>query len=122
MNMTIDALKQAATAENKTAFNEEPDPDEQAPKAGSWRAILYKEELDILDYIDGFMAADGGCVSSGIRHDTKREEIKYWMRDNPGRAFILFNAHTETYSTLPYGAEDAHHALHWLSEEYDCEW
>ncbi len=74
-------------------------------------------EAEIRDYLDGFMAWDKGCRSSGIFDTTRRDQVRQYLRvlanDPPAfRALvkpILFRPD-------PYGIEDAQESLDWLRE------
>lgn len=94
----------------------------KAAEAGSWFKILTEQEKEILNYIDGFFAMDGGCVSSGIKHDTKRAEIRAMRHNDILRFTIIINALAEIYSTPPYSAECVEGFLRWVSEEYEWDW
>ena len=76
---------------------------------------------EIRDYIDGFMAWDKGCVSSGIKDDTRREEVRKHLvalATSDGPAFrALVKPIVFMYDTF----EDVQETLDWLREflEFD---
>lgn len=84
----------------------------------TWLEKLTSTERETLDYLDGFQAWDNGATSSGIKDDTRREQIKLWLEDtiNHDRVVVVLSALIEM--RLADGSvEDVVQTLSWLRNE-----
>ena len=77
------------------------------------------EAAEIRDYLDGFMAWDHGVRSSGIKHDSKRAEIKELMRKMADARPGVFREIAWPLVVRHGTFEDAQETLNWLREYLD---
>lgn len=79
-------------------------------------------DVEIRDYLDGFMAWDHGCRSSGIKDDRKREEVREYLHIllsvAGGTRFreLVWPLIVRNGPAGPYGIEDIQETLNWLCE------
>ena len=80
------------------------------------------DDAEIRDYLDGFMAWDHGCRSSGIKDDRKREEVQKLVRalhntDPMGFRKLVWPILFRSVSPVgAYGIEDVQESLNWMRD------
>jgi RimJ/RimL family protein N-acetyltransferase len=77
------------------------------------------------DAIDGLKAYDHGCVSSGIRDELLRAEVKAHLHTEEGGRWLTQAAYDLIMSPKArkqgYGLEDMRRMLDWLRDEMGCD-
>ncbi len=82
--------------------------------------------LPYADAVIGIFAYDTGCVSSGIRNEPLRQEIKDWIKAQPDDDLRLWLGRlvreeflTEEALAAGYGPEDVHSFFQWMATGLD---
>lgn len=76
------------------------------------------ERKELLDYLDGFMAWDNGCIDSGIKDDIRRKKISIEVLNMTENEFkyLMFDFVALYDAGDGFSAEDWKMATEWLNE------
>lgn len=84
------------------------------------------EKVKLYDALDGLFAYDTGCVDSGIKDESLREQVKIYLDGLGGEQlrlvlsrFIRESYLTEEALSEQYGIEDVSSFIKWLGDSMD---